>query len=340
MPAQPRLVNGLEPLPTLQADASLHTMPGEASTVEGLNNLVEAAWQVRRANWPDVITASLPVDTLPISVTGHSCALNCAHCGGHYLGGMHSLAELGTTGASSLLVSGGCDRAGRVPIRQHLDELRPHLVGRRVNWHLGLVSDDDLAAIAPLGGTVSFDFVGDDETINEVYGLSATADDYERCLERIGRKMRVVPHVTIGLRAGRIGHEWRALERLTRHRFDSLVFLVLVPTAGTAYAQAQPPSLADVAAVMATARLRFPRLSLQLGCMRPAGDYRLKLDELAVRLGANVIVNPTRPARQLAEALGLEWTQQHECCVFNAEPGPAPVAAQADRHMTGGLWRP
>ena len=32
-----------------------------------------------------MLYASYPVDTASLSVTGTACALDCAHCGGHYL---------------------------------------------------------------------------------------------------------------------------------------------------------------------------------------------------------------------------------------------------------------
>lgn len=279
--------------------------------------LLQRAWEVRRRLRPDTITASVPVDTLPISVTGRQCALNCAHCGGHYLAGMRPLAEAQATEAPSLLISGGCDRHGRVPVAEHLDELRPLVRGRRTNWHLGLVGEEELAALEPLLDVVSFDFVGDDETLREVYGVDATADDYERCFASLSRWVRVVPHVTIGLRGGRLGHELPALERLSAYAPRTLVLLVLVPTPGTRYADVQPPPLPDVARLLAEARLRFASASLQLGCMRPKGDYRRELDQLAVRAGVDVIVNPAREARNLATSLGLAWRTCRECCVFS-----------------------
>ncbi|MGB4213928.1 MAG: hypothetical protein WBK64_03680, partial [Dethiobacteria bacterium] len=42
---------------------------------------------------PGQVEFVFPRLTLPVSVTGRSCALNCAHCGGHYLQGMASLEE-------------------------------------------------------------------------------------------------------------------------------------------------------------------------------------------------------------------------------------------------------
>jgi uncharacterized radical SAM superfamily protein len=88
-----------------------------------------------------------------------------------------------------------------------------------------------------------------------------------------------------------------------------------MPTPGTRYADLQPPHPDTVAAVLAEARLRFPDVTLYLGCMRPKGSYRDELDPLAVRAGFNVIVSPSRPARQQAAELGLIERQMRECCV-------------------------
>jgi len=283
-----------------------------------LEERLALAWEVRTRHWPPTIVASRPVDTLPVSVTGEACALDCAHCGGHYLKGMKPLKGLRPGNAPSLLISGGCDRQGRVPVREMLPELLPVIEGRRTNWHLGAVDEADLTALAGLLDVVSFDFVGDDATLREVYGLDATVEDLELRMERLAEIARVVPHVTIGLRGGALGHEMPALERLQRHRFDALVFLVLIPTPGTRYAEAQPPAPEAAAEILVEARLRFPEVSIQLGCMRPKGAYSEALDPLAVRAGVNVIVNPARSAVALAEELGLTWETGYECCVFPA----------------------
>jgi len=274
------------------------------------------AWEVRTRHWPPTIVASRPVDTLPVSVTGSACALDCAHCGGHYLRGMKPLKGLRPGDAPSLLISGGCNRDGRVPVREALPELLPVIEGRRTNWHLGAVDEADLTALKGRLDVVSFDFVGDDATLREVYGLNATVDELEERLDRLAEVAQVVPHVTIGLRGGTLGHELPALERLARHSFDALVFLVLIPTPGTRYAQTKPPEPEAVAEILAEARVRFPNVSLQLGCMRPKGAYAEALDPLAVRAGLNVMVNPARAAVALAEELGLTWTTAYECCVF------------------------
>jgi uncharacterized radical SAM superfamily protein len=274
------------------------------------------AWEVRRAYFADEIVWSYPLDTAVLSLTGAQCALDCAHCGGHYLGGMKPIWQAEPDGSSSCLISGGCDPTGRVPVTAHLERVRAWRPGRTMNWHVGFVSEAEMQEIAPLVDVVSFDFVGDEATIEEVYGTGRTVDEYAATYGLLRRYARTLPHMTIGLRGGELGHELPALERLQALGVDGLVLLVFMPTPGTRYAGRQPPSPEAAADLLAEARLRFPEAPLYLGCMRPKGPYRDRLDPLAVRAGVNVIVSPSRPARQMAADLGLAARQMRECCVL------------------------
>ncbi len=281
-----------------------------------LETSLARAWAVRRAHFPDEITWSYPLDTAVLSLTGKQCALDCAHCGGHYLGGMRPIWEAEPDASTSCLISGGCDPTGRVPVLAHLERVRAWRQGRTMNWHVGFVSEEEMEAIAPLVDVVSFDFVGDDRTIQEVYGLERTVEDYVETYRTLRRFARTLPHVTIGLRGGELGHERSAIRFLRDLGAEGLVFLVFVPTPGTRYADRQPPTPAAVADLLAEARLCFPDVPLYLGCMRPKGRYRDALDPLAVRAGINVVVSPSRPARQMAADLGLVTIKSRECCVL------------------------
>jgi uncharacterized radical SAM superfamily protein len=281
-----------------------------------LDDKLARAWAVRRAHFGDEITWSYPLDTAVLSLTGRECALDCAHCGGHYLGGMKPIWEAEPDGSTSCLISGGCDPTGRVPVTAHLERVRAWRPGRTMNWHVGFVSAAEMEAIAPLVDVVSFDLVGDDETIGEVYGTGRTVDDYVETYRLLRRTRRTLPHVTIGLRGGALGHERPAFEILGELGLDGLVLLVFIPTPGTRYADRQPPSPSVAAGLVAEARIRFPDVPLYLGCMRPRGRYRDELDPLAVRAGVNVLVSPSRPARQVAADLGLKTRQIRECCVL------------------------
>jgi len=284
-----------------------------------LETLLERAWQTRVDNFSMTIQFDYPLDTAVISLTGAQCALNCAHCGQHYLQHMIPIweaAERVAETAPSVLISGGCDPEGRVPVMAHLDKVAALSPGRRLNWHVGLISESEAKAIAPYVDVISLDFVGDDETIREVYGLDKTVADYVASYQILQRYARVLPHITIGLRGGTLGHERPALEQLAKLGLDGLVFIVFIPTPGTHYADRQPPAVADVVTILAEARLCFSNKPIYLGCMRPKGHYRAELDLLAVRAGVNKIVSPTRPAVRLAKDLGLSVVRGRECCAL------------------------
>ncbi|MBC7235192.1 MAG: radical SAM protein [Chloroflexi bacterium] len=276
------------------------------------------AWSVRQAWHPATIRFDRPNRTLPVSLTGATCGLDCAHCGGHYLAHMHPIWDLPAQGGvSSYLISGGCDALGRVPVTAHLTRVAELKQGHRLNWHVGLVEEKDLATIAPLVDVISFDIVGDAVTAREVYGLDVDLDDYMHTLELLERYAPVLPHLTVGLWGGRIRAEREALKALAQHGVERLILLVLIPTEGTRYADRTPPPLPEVADLFLDAREWLPRARLYLGCMRPHGLYRQALDELAVRAGFNVIVNPCQVAQRTAEALGLEIVWGDECCALD-----------------------
>ena len=291
--------------------------------MEQLEALVKDAWEVRRAHFADEIFFDFPTLTESISLTGKSCALNCAHCGGYYLKGMRDVAEIKAQGSlnssyafRSALISGGCTIEGKVPFTQQLDFLRKLKQDVRLNFHVGLLDREEILLLKDLANVVSFDFVADPETIQEVYGLKKGLEDYSSVYQALREVVPVMPHLTLGLRGGQWGGEEKALDALEELGLDGLIFNVFVPTPGTRYAQNAPLPVEEVIRFLAGARMRFPNLSLALGCMRPKGRYRQTLDEAAVALGLNRLVMPTPGARRLAGELGLRVIKGEECCAL------------------------
>jgi hypothetical protein len=291
--------------------------------VEQLDALVQQAWEVRQAHFADEIFFDFPTLTESITLTGQSCALNCAHCGGHYLKGMRSVAEIKAQGSlnstyvfRSALISGGCTLEGKLPFTQQLDFLHKLKKDVRLNFHVGLLDGDEILLLKDLANVVSFDFVADPETIQEVYGLKKGLEDYSRVYKALREVVPVMPHLTLGLRGGQWGGEEKALDALEELGLDGLIFNVFIPTPGTRYAQRSPLPMEEVIRFLAGARKRFPDLSLALGCMRPKGRYRKCLDEAAVALGLNRLVMPTTRARRLAGELGLRVIRGEECCAL------------------------
>lgn len=285
-----------------------------------LESLLEEAWEVRQANFGSEIVFARPSGTLPVSLTGADCELDCAHCGGHYLRQMVGLSTaLSRTpqDGQSYLVSGGCvASSGQVPFMEHLDELSVLRRRGRLNFHVGLVGDREALALADLADVVSFDLVGDDRTIREVLNLDRSVADYERSLHALQRRVKVVPHILVGLAGGEIRGEMTAVKIAAAAGCDSLVFIVLIPTPGTQFAGKTAPHPSAVAELLAESRQLMPRAALGLGCMRPPGAYRRVLDPLAVRAGLQSLVLPAPEAVVAARELGLRAIYTTECCVL------------------------
>jgi uncharacterized radical SAM superfamily protein len=291
--------------------------------MEELEVLVQQAWEVRKAHFADEILFDYPTLTESITLTGQSCALDCAHCGGHYLKGMRSVSEIKAQGAlnsnypfRSALISGGCTGEGKVPFTQQLDFLHQLKQEVRLNFHVGLPDGNEILLLKDLANVVSFDFVADSETIEEVYGLKKGLEDYRRVYQELREVVPVMPHLTLGLRGGQWAGEQKALDALEELGLDGLIFNVFIPTPGTRYALKQPLPVEEVIRFLTGARKRFPNIPLALGCMRPKGRYRQTLDEAAVALGLNRLVMPTPEARRLASELGLRVIRGEECCAL------------------------
>jgi uncharacterized radical SAM superfamily protein len=282
----------------------------------------ERAWAVRAAHFPPVIHFSYLGRTGVVSATGAHCELACAHCGGHYLKAMLSPEEAverarSSKAPASWLVSGGCDRQGRVPLAERAGLLEALGEEARLVLHVGLVKPEEAAQLARHAAVVAFDLVGDRQTAQEVMGLDVGLEEYLETYRALARHTRVVPHICIGLHGGRLQGEWAAVEALTATAPREVVFLVFSPTPGTAFAQRNPPPLEEVRDFLAWARVQLPTIPLGLGCMRPRGSYREGLDELAVHLGINAIAVPTPAAARAAAARGLTIVREDECCVLH-----------------------
>ncbi len=268
------------------------------------------------------IKLSITKATVSVSTTGTACALDCKHCGRHYLEHMISLSELAKKesilkGTKSLLISGGSTLEGKVPILEHIDEIKAlKSKGYRLNFHVGLVDEKEASEISKIASAISFDFVGDDETIRYVYNLDKTVEDYIKTFELLRTyTKKIYPHITVGLMCGKLGHEFRAIDILSRYDHEKIVFIVFIPTANTTFEKCSPPSIQDVRRVFEYARSKF-NCELILGCMYPKGNLRDEIGFAAIDNNFNTITQPSpRVIERLKnEGYSIEWSD--ECCVL------------------------
>lgn len=309
--------------------------------------LEAAAMRIRRANFPDRIRFHAPglkrystseytshdtAEFVSISVTGSSCALSCDHCRMQVLRGMSDLtafdgslyelcARLAERGARGVLISGGSDASGRVPLLQHVPDLvrvRREL-GLLIRVHPGLPDEPTCAGLGEVeidGAMV--DIIGHEDTIRDVYHMDARPQDYDDVLSHLERyAVPTVPHIILGLHFGRMLGEERALEIVAAHPPKLLVLVVLMPLGGTAMAGVTPPPLEEIGAFFNAARAALPNTPVMLGCARPLGEMKLEIDRLAVDAGLNGIAYPADGIVAYAEDRGLEPTFVNACCGVN-----------------------
>ncbi len=300
--------------------------------------------EIRRATFPNDIRFHAPglkryttseygrhdaAEFVSISVTGTRCALSCEHCKMKVLEGMTDLtghdgtlydlcARLAERGARGVLISGGSDKMGRVPLLEHVPDMirvRNEL-GLVIRAHVGVPDEATCAGLGEVGlDGAMVDVIGHEDTLRDVYHLDATPDAFDDVLERLDRYgVPTVPHIILGLHFGRMLGEERALQIVARHPPKLLVLVVLMPLTGTAMRDIEPPSIEDIGPFFEAARRALPKTPVMLGCARPLGAMKVEIDRLAIDAGLNGIAYPAEGIVAYAQSRGLEPVFNNACC--------------------------
>jgi hypothetical protein len=189
-------------------------------------------------------------------------------------------------------------------------------LGLTVIVHTGIIDYPTAVALKKAGVDAALiDIVGSDETIKQVCHLNFTAKDYETSLKALNdANLSFVPHVIVGLQNGKLQGELEALKMIAGFEPSALVIIAFMPIRGTEMEMVKPPSPSDIARVVATARLMFPKTPLALGCMRPKGKLRDETDHLSLQAGVYAIAFPSEAAIRYAEEQGYETSFSPYCC--------------------------
>ncbi|HYA77690.1 MAG TPA: radical SAM protein [Verrucomicrobiae bacterium] len=263
-----------------------------------------------------------------ISVTGISCALNCKHCGGKVLETMRPALtteelfklclKLKQDGALGCLISGGCLPDGSVPLDKFMPALKriKSELALTVFVHTGIINFETAASLKDAQVDAALiDIIGSEETIKKTYNLNVTVKDYANSLKALDKSgLNFVPHIIVGLNGGKLNGELEALRIISRVKPSALVIIAFMPIHGTAMAKTSPPKPADIAKVVAVARLMFPETPLILGCMRPKGALRSETDILALKAGVDAVAFPSENAVKYAESERCAIIFSSYCC--------------------------
>ncbi|MGQ9759551.1 MAG: radical SAM protein [Candidatus Methanomethylicaceae archaeon] len=283
-----------------------------------------------------------------VSITGRRCELGCRHCRGVYLGGMEAAEDPESLfkaflkakrgGAKSLLISGGFDRKGRLPIFSFLEAIKKgkDRTGLLVEVHSGIIQEMEELGSAGVDA-ILLDLIGDQETIELYLGGEWSVNDYYVVMENAKSWIpTVAAHVLVGVNCGEIRGEFDAIDIAVRGKANALSILTLMGAEGRS-------DLKGIMEVMDYARERF-RGHLTLGCMRGKGKDRIEIERGALKLGYDGIANPLRETLRIAESLGLPVEEVEGCCVFTPSKTPKSTKDQEGARQEGrpsilpGIW--
>ena len=263
-----------------------------------------------------------------VSITGSACAQSCLYCNKHYLKAMHSLTtpqkmlnfalKLKAKGGKGMLISGGYDEESVVPINSYLDTISQikKKTNLFINIHPGLVTLEQAKAIYDAGvDAASFDLVTDNHVIREVIRNGKTAVDYKKSFEAlINAKLKVVPHICLGLYYGTEKGNIEAVKLALNYDIPLIVFLGFIPTKGTPMEKSKVITSDFLAKISIYTRFRKTDLEQSLGCMR----VRLpEYEREALLVGMNRIAVPKKKTIEFAKkTLGLNVESVQTCCAI------------------------
>lgn len=264
-----------------------------------------------------------------LSITGAECRLQCDHCKGGVLSSMvpvttpallhEHVARLAAQGAGGFLLTGGSNRHNEVEYGPYWDTLAavraeyPHL---QIACHTALMDADAVTCMEQAGVDIAMlDVIGARDTIQQVYHLKREVDDFEETLALlVASGMRVVPHIVMGLHYGYFLGEWQALEIVARWQPDALVLVAAMPTFAGQRRPFRIPDTGLIGRFFHDARRRLGDIPLLLGCARPPGLARQRIDALAVMAGLDGIAHPADGVVELAARAQRPVRVADACC--------------------------
>jgi uncharacterized radical SAM superfamily protein len=308
-----------------------------------LKDLQSEAFRLRKAHFGNELAFSFPGtvsyhdNTLPlqetrfaaISVTGSHCNLRCGHCNGKLLESMvptenpqtflHVAERLRLNGAHGILVSGGADQNGEVPLKKFIRsirELKERAPEFKVVAHTGLIRRETAEELKEAGvDQILIDVIGDDDTIRKVYHLNKRVEDYEETLcmlKEMGH--RLAPHIIIGHHFGELRGEWRALEMVTRVGVETIVLVIFKTLNASEKNHFKVPKPEETSKVSAIARILNPDIPIRLGCIRPAHPWKAEMERGFIDSGVNTIAHPLQGTIDYAKEIGLKTKFVEMCC--------------------------
>jgi uncharacterized radical SAM superfamily protein len=223
------------------------------------------------------------------------------------------LAEEGNQG---ILISGGCDKEGRLPWQRFIPVIKKikDTTDLFISIHCGLLDEHIARDLKDAGvDQALINVIADNNSYRQICHADSGVRKIAYTMKSLNKAgISIIPHVLCGLRYGVINSELKAIEMISRFNPEQVIIISLLPMSGTPLQGTTMPEAEQVAFIIAEARLLMPRVRIGLGCARRRGDSRL--ETLAIDAGVNRMALPSEEAIVHAKDYGLEIRYQKSCC--------------------------
>ena len=261
-----------------------------------------------------------------ISITGNVCELQCDHCRGALLRDMipaetpeqlvDKAIQLAEEGNQGILISGGCDKEGRLPWQRFIPAIKKikDTTDLFISIHCGLLDEHTARDLKDAGvDQALINVIADNDSYRQICHADSGVRKIAYTMKSLNKAgISIIPHVLCGLRYGVISSELKTIEMISRYNPEQVIIISLLPMSGTPLRGTTMPEAEQVAFLIAEARLLMPQVRIGLGCARRRGDSRL--ETLAIDAGVNRMALPSEEAIGHAKDYGLEIRYQKSCC--------------------------
>ena len=315
---------------------------------DNIHKFFNLASSLTRENLGNGLKIYIPNVKFPaISLTGIECALHCEHCNEKYLHGMKQiltnedlenfLLNLHKNDGVGVLLSGGCDPDGSVPLLKFLDTVKKvkEKTGLIINAHTGLLNEETAKKLAEARvDIVSFDINMDEEIVRDIYHLETGLDEYKRAVDLLKQNnLNIVPHVCVGLYYGKLHKELNSLKFIKNSGINPslIVLIALIPPKGKEDLFQRPKPL-EIAKVAALIRFIFPKTEISLGCMRPRGNIKVEMEKLAIKAGITRIEIPSPTTIKWLKEENPEISLKYfsACCAIPEDHEESAISKESD----------
>lgn len=306
------------------------------------------ALEITRKEFKNLLKIYIPNKRFPaLSITGNECALGCEHCNKKYLDNMKPilnnseleeyLLKLADSGGVGILLSGGCDSEGSIPILNFLDTIKKikNQTKLIINTHTGLLNEETASKLAEANvDIVSFDINMDEEVVRDIYHLEKGLNEYKKGIEILKKyNLTIVPHICIGIHYGKIHKELESLKFIKDSGINPslIVLIALIPPKHSIIKFEQPKPL-DIAKIVTLTRIIFPTTEISLGCMRPRGRNKNDIEIAAIKAGITriEIPSPKTLKKIKKENPNLKFKFISACCAIPEKFEELALSEKAD----------